>query len=156
MCIRDRLTTDHTLTTQVQYVARVKVTRSASIAAAHFHVSTAGSSVTGGTVDVWDDTGKRIGSAPISTALSTTGSKAVPLAVPNRTAGEYLYVGLRAIFTGTAPKILGVGGSPNLGVSGASSRYATYGTSLSSLTSITPAALAVTGPGEPSPWVGLS
>ena len=155
-CDPSMLTTDHAMTTQVQYVDRVKVTRDGDLSLAHFHVGTAGSSVTGGTVDVWSENGTRLGFVAIASYLGTTGPKAVPITVANRHAGEYVYVGIRAIFTGTPPAIRGVGGNPNLGVSGAATRYGTYGTTLSSLTTITPASIATTPAGGAFPWVGLA
>lgn len=149
------------LTSGTQYVSRVKVDQSGSVASVMLYVATAGTSITEATVDIWNSSGARVGTADASTALASTGLKTISLAAAtgSLTAGDTLWVGIRATFTGTAPAVRGLSTAsiPNANAAtGTRVRFGTAGTGVtSSQASITPSSIVSVNVGQQCHWVGL-
>lgn len=146
-----------------QYLTRVKVDKDGAVTAANFFLATAATSLTEASLDVYDSTGARLGTCDITNQLTVLSGqfKTATLTAPTRAvvAGEVLYVGIRATFTGTAPVIRGlpVTSVPNANVSGgARVRFGTQGTGVSSpQASITVASIVPSAAGQQCHWVGL-
>lgn len=144
-----------------QYVSKVRIDQSGPITSVMIYVGIGGTSITEASIDIWDSSGTRIGTADASSFLGSAGLKTMTLTTPTgaRTAGEDVYVGIRLTYTGTGPQVRGLSTAsiPNANTpTGAKVRFGTAGTGITSPQStITPASIVSVNVGQQCHWFGL-
>jgi len=150
------------MVSQTQYVTAMKMDQAATIAKVAWYQTTAGASVTEGTISLFDSTGAKLCEADAVAALSKTGVNVTTFPAPSRamTLHETVYAVLRATFSSTAPILRGpsTNAIPNAAgqATGATTRYGTLGTGISAApATIDPGSIAPSAVGGQCHWMAL-
>jgi hypothetical protein len=149
------------LTAGTLYLVRVNIAAAVNVTKLYWWVGNQGSSPVSGQneVGLYDSNGTLLAAANVDAAISTAGLKTTTIASQALAAGAFYWVGL--VFNASVPPTLtrgsgwtGVGAAANLGLTAATSRFATNGASRTALpASITPGANV--GTDFAGPWAAV-
>lgn len=154
-------TTGSLLTNGTVYLTKIHIPDDAAITKVHWWVTTVGATATAGQnwVGLYSSAGTRLATTGVDAAITSTGLKSTTIDTVNVTAGSFVWAAM-VFNAGTAPTLAratgnaGLATAVNAGLTSGTYRFATNGTSQTSLpTSITPGNN--TAGGFAGPWAAV-